>query len=109
MTDCKWTPGPWNVYADDEVFSRGAQTDQGYPVVVVPDSGTFEFDYGDTMPNKRQCRANAYLIAAAPELADLAVMVMDYCGDPRKMNAHNREELYETAFRCMKKWQGETE
>ncbi len=70
MSDLKATPGPWAVYSDDEVYSTQEGTANGHPMVIVPDSclGRDDFDYEDKMPSKAQCRYNAHLIAAAPEL-----------------------------------------
>lgn len=60
----KYTAGPWKAYANAE-FSGS----EYYPFLVALDYGV-----GPTNPNVMGCRmseANAHLIAAAPEMAEL--------------------------------------
>ena len=97
MSDIKWTPGPWKVYADDEVYSTTAKSAEDYPITVVPDSECGRDDYGVNMANRQQSRANAHLIAAAPELYEMLDMLMDASGlgDSAQLLAEERENIIE--------------
>lgn len=66
MSEIKHTPGPWAVWADDEVFSVTTKK------VVVPDSDLARNKYDDDMVCRSESKANARLIAAAPELLEFA-------------------------------------
>ena len=58
MTDQpKWTPGPWRVDADGDVIAPDG-----------PVAGPFYPDNFDTWPTWEQRKADAHLIAAAPDL-----------------------------------------
>lgn len=63
-TETKFTPGPWKVWSDDEVYSDSG----GEKLVVVPDSACGRDVYGTDMVSRDESKRNAHLIAAAPEL-----------------------------------------
>ncbi|WP_069384000.1 hypothetical protein [Halomonas caseinilytica] len=90
MSNPSWTPGSWGVYADDEVISRDAWTESRFPVVVVPDSGTFERDYSDTIAPKWQRKANAHLISAAPAMYDCLHEFPGFDAEPEQIEAWTR-------------------
>lgn len=68
----KWTPGPWETLAEDGFTVIGyVPTDpDGEPSMVVIS------DASASMPDE-MARANARLIAAAPEMAELLALVVD--------------------------------
>jgi hypothetical protein len=107
MSELKATPGPWAVYSDDEVYSTQEGTANGHPMVIVPDSclGRNDFDYEDKMPSKAQCRYNAHLVAAAPELYEALVALMDLESRDRVMPAGPE---WDTARAALAKARGET-
>lgn len=63
-TETKFTPGPWKVWSDDEVYSDSG----GEKLVVVPDSACGRDVYGTDMVSRDESKRNAHLIAAAPDL-----------------------------------------
>ena len=72
MSELKATPGPWFVYSDDEVRQVNGS------IVVVPDSGEFsEGVYEDLVDGRLRRKANAHLIAAAPELYEFINRLID--------------------------------
>lgn len=68
----KWTPGRWETLAEDGLTVIGyVPTDpDGEPSMVVIS------DASASMPDE-MARANARLIAAAPEMAELLALVVD--------------------------------
>ena len=59
MTETRWTAGPWTVVTEGGEYAHGPETECGKPIVRWT---------GMCMPTKPEGIANAYLIAAAPDL-----------------------------------------
>lgn len=80
MSETKHTPAPWTFDDGDDPNLGETQIDighQGVPVASV--YGSLDFPCGDAEQEAQvmaECRANAYLIAAAPELL-AALKAMD--------------------------------
>lgn len=72
----KHTPGPWSasMWTDEIAGSVGWSISAGNPSYRVP-TNTFEGD-------EEEAKANARLIAAAPELLEFAIAAMDYLQHP---------------------------
>ena len=65
--DRKWTPGPWTISTENDVCT---QIDGEYHAVC-----TDQFCYSSDDEKK----ANAHLIAAAPDLYEALQVMVDYC------------------------------
>ncbi len=107
--ETKWTKGPWVVgqSAWDE-FELCVDTGYGCEPTGMPNeicpiaSSHHDGEWG------AEDKANAHLIAAAPDGAALAELVMELCGNPKGLSEAQQDELYETALQFMKKARGET-
>ena len=98
-TETKFTPGPWEVWSDDEVYAESG----GEKLVVVPDSTCGRDVYGADMVSRNESKHNAHLIAAAPELYEALIVARDYvqaelemrkrslAGHPQKWEVEERD------------------
>lgn len=68
----KHTPGPWEVYETDDAFHSSAE------VGVCCANGERDVAYTLNGNNRDAARANARLIAAAPELLEHLKIAMEY-------------------------------
>lgn len=75
----KWTPGPWRVsggrYIKQDYTKIGLSDDAGMMIASIPGgetSGSFFVE------NSAECKANANLIAAAPELVEALQACLDH-------------------------------
>lgn len=109
----KFTPGPWVVDADDRsdciceghtAISSGV-IDENSWLALAQVVTTFKGD--DRNRESKVGKANAHLIAAAPELYALAVEIMELCGDPDHFNDVRADRFYEQALSVCKKARGE--
>lgn len=83
MTERKWTPGPWPVphFAQDDVNCDCRYIAAEYggmgSIATIDVCKSEEFDWGDDCgPNLEQAKANAHLIAAAPDMYEALVDVL---------------------------------
>lgn len=95
--DAKWTPGPWTVqeYGDDEcptlVLHRG-ETENRICFMATPGS------HGD--PAKIE--ADAYLIAAAPDLAEACEALLADCIEYARINNLHNSDGKPATFHSMR-------
>lgn len=87
MSEQKFTPGPWQTMPEETdkqyVRIRGTQLGERYKIanVLTPDyEGANELEADET-------RANARLIAAAPELLEALQLLVRFVADPAGCNA----------------------
>lgn len=88
MTENKWTPGPWSVphAALDDTTCNCKYVLAEYggmgSIAEISVCENMEMSWGDDIgPDYEQAKANAHLIAAAPEMADYIKVRAD-SGDP---------------------------
>ena len=79
----KHTPGPWyNSTANPQAVNKDGK---GLAIGIATTHGTDDANYSDFFPSTEEAKANARLIAAAPELLDLVrrmgAHIADQCGD----------------------------
>lgn len=76
------TPGPWDVREQDDEFRVHAPDSRSYgfrvEMRIVDEVGGYSEQLEDGTWDNAQAKANARLIAAAPELLDALQMVRDY-------------------------------
>ena len=120
MTKTLWTPGPWSVphFADDDT-----QCNCGYVLAEYGGMGAIATvhvckemrgDWGDDEgPDAVSARANAHLIAAAPDLyealADLAAAYKSLCLMTGKTFYEDDCSQYQRSTAALAKARGETE
>ena len=85
MSESKHTPGPWNT-VDSNVESK-----PGGPNVAIA------YDPNDHMHVNKTCRANARLIAAAPELLAALTLLTDIYR--AKSTGHHHPTRWESAWK----------
>lgn len=105
--DAKHTPGPWHVASNEELRRvRGALCDDR-PIAVNKGSYVLAAVWGGPtiVHNEDICKANAHLIAAAPDLLAACVAMLRYLDDTsiaqpaRKWQAlHDSTELARAAI-----------
>lgn len=108
MTERKWTPGPWPVphFARDDVNCDCTYICAEYggmgSIATIDVCKSENFDWGDDFgPDVEQAKANAHLIAAAPDMYE-ALMCLLTCEDEgHVIDAHNR------AHAALRKAEGE--
>ena len=98
-----WTPGPWNVFpVKDGEFPGIEAEEQGFSVVVWGDE---EDGAGIKGENHENMMANAYLIAAAPELYEALEAILKWTDAPSGENRFKPD--YEKAIAALSKARGE--
>lgn len=89
----KFTPGPWMI------IPGGDEWNQGRIATIEPAPETMtEINYwtvAEVNPRRHECTANAYLIAAAPDLLEAIEMLILF-SKPSKTNAVALHNAYQT-------------
>ena len=99
MSERKWTPGKWSVYEDErETYWPGIDAGRT-SIVVWGDQQENNGVQGDTL---EEAKANAHLIAAAPDLYEALDRLVRYINAPST-------EAYLSARAALAKARGETQ
>lgn len=99
----KCTPGPWNVgsYPDDDAV---------YVVIKNKTICSLDQGYYEKTINEEQCKANAHLIAAAPEMLE-ALEALNYrlteLNSEGKLDGLGLDSLVRQAFNASEKARGD--
>ena len=102
MSERKWTPGKWSVYeVERETYWPGIDAGRT-SIVVWGDQQENNGVQGDTL---EEAKANAHLIAAAPDLYEALQAMLDYC------NAECGSKIYpgHQAYEALAKARGENQ
>lgn len=101
MSKTKWTPGPWNVADLNGMVSRGSAI-TGWRGMIA------KCDVGDYANSVEQGRANACLIAAAPDLYEALGLAFDDLNDAGfEALDELQQKVYIAASAALKKARGE--
>ena len=118
--EAKFTPGlwgwvngendnPWNGSAV-ELPAASLRTIEQFPQAglcfTLP---VFVIDFAEGLDYMdEESKANAHLIAAAPDGHSLGEMVTDICGNPKGVSESDQDRLYEAALSFIKRCRGES-
>lgn len=102
MMDTKWTPGEWKSYECENISYWPGLDAGNFSVIIWGDKDTNLGVQGNTLD---EARANARLIAAAPDLCEALQAMVDYC------NAECGSKIYpgHQANQALAKARGETQ
>ena len=90
----KWTPGPWEVDDAGDVHSK--HLGYAYSFVAISTGEDYGGYYGDNADVDLQKKANAHLIAAAPDLYEALEELNDWIFNPGPEEDETEESVLAT-------------